>query len=133
MDEPLVFSNPPGVAPPIGRYSHLVVVPPGARLLVLAGQTGHGLDGSLPSDPGEQWVGAIRNIRGILASQGASMANVIKLNTWVVSGADISKARSAAVGLFEGAPPATTFAYVSALFLPEILVEVEAWAAVPVA
>lgn len=131
MGEPLVFSNPSGVAPPIGRYSHVVVVPPGAHLLVLAGQTGHDLHGTLPSDPGEQWVGAIRNTRAILASQGASMANVIKLNTWVVAGSDISEARRAAVGLFEGAPPATTFAYVSALYLPEILVEVEAWAAVP--
>ena len=131
MSDPLVFINPAGVAPPLGRYSHLVVVPPGARLLVLAGQTGHAPDGNLPADAGEQWVNAMHNIKAILASQGAGMADIVKLNTWVVAGHDIAKARSAAAGLFQDARPATTFAYVSALYLPEILVEVEAWAAVP--
>ena len=130
MNDALVFANPSGVAPPLGRYSHLVVVPSGARLLVLAGQTGHTPDGRLPPVAGEQWLNAMQNVRTILASQGAAMLDVIKLNTWVVAGHDISNVRNAAAELFQGARPATTFAYVSALYLPEILVEIEAWAAV---
>jgi hypothetical protein len=44
--------RPQGVAPPLGAYSHLAIVPGGARLLVLAGQTGHATDGSLSADAG---------------------------------------------------------------------------------
>ena len=47
-------SNPATVAPPVGAYSHAVEVPPGSRLLYIAGQVGNLPDGSLPEGVGAQ-------------------------------------------------------------------------------
>jgi enamine deaminase RidA (YjgF/YER057c/UK114 family) len=74
-------------------------------------------------------VQAFRNVLAILASQGAGPQHIVKMNTWVVAGHDVAPARAEARPLLQGAAPATTFAYVPALFLPELLVEIEVWAA----
>lgn len=70
------FRNPATVAPPLGHYSHVAVVPAGARLLVLAGQTGHAADGQLPESPEAQFRNALTNILAILASEGAGPGDI---------------------------------------------------------
>jgi enamine deaminase RidA (YjgF/YER057c/UK114 family) len=40
------FRNPATVAPPLGAYSHVVTVPGGSALIVLAGQVGNAPDGT---------------------------------------------------------------------------------------
>jgi 2-iminobutanoate/2-iminopropanoate deaminase len=125
------FSNPPGVMAPLGRYSHLAVVPPGMRLLVLAGQTGHAPDGSLPADPAAQFRNALTNILTILASEGAGSADIIKLNVWLAGEVEDYQAMGAIRHeLLGDAAPVSTMAYVSRLFDPAIRIEIEAWAAV---
>jgi len=75
------FHNPPGMMAPLGHYPHLAVVPAGARLLVLAGQTGHAADGSLPDSVDSHYRNALVNVLAILASQGAGPRHIVKLNT----------------------------------------------------
>ena len=45
--------NPPQVASPLGRYSHLAEVPPGHRLVFVAGQLGLAPDGTLAGPDAE--------------------------------------------------------------------------------
>ena len=44
------YLNPEKVSPPVGRYSHGVLVPAGAPLLFISGQIGSRPDGSVPDD-----------------------------------------------------------------------------------
>ena len=128
----LSFSDPEGVAPPIGSYSHVVSVPTSARLLIVAGQVGLRADGTLAVGFEGQFAQALRNVLTILDSQGAVAGNIIKLNTWAVAGTpiDFNEWRSVRASLLGEVKPPSTFAYVSQLFSPEFLVELEAWAAV---
>lgn len=123
--------NPPGLAPPVAFYSHLAVVPPDHRLLVLAGQVGNRLDGSFPDSLDEQFEQALDNILAILKSQDAGPEDVVKLSCYLAerpqSYARIGAALRAA---FAGTPPAQTFLIVAGLAFPQLKVEIEALAAV---
>lgn len=130
---PVEKQNPGAVAKPVGAYSHVAVVPPGTRLLYLAGQIGNRPDGTLPATVEEQFVQALENVRLILASQGAGPEHVVKLMFYVsakpTNWAPIREKRAA---MFRGVqPPPATWVYVSELIRAEYLVEVEAVAAVP--
>jgi ribosomal-protein-alanine N-acetyltransferase len=125
----ITFATPPAAAAPLGRYSHLVVVPPNASLLVLAGQTGHAPNGHLPACPVDQYRGALRNVLAILASQDLGPESIIKLNSWVVGDIDFAPLAAVRRELLGDVRPATTVAFVSRLFTTDILVEVEVWAA----
>ncbi|MDA5110394.1 hypothetical protein O3V59_18700 [Brevibacillus thermoruber] len=43
----VIRKNPDNVAPPIGVYTHLSIIPRDADLLVLSGQVGTDLDGKI--------------------------------------------------------------------------------------
>jgi enamine deaminase RidA (YjgF/YER057c/UK114 family) len=128
---PVEKLNPPEVAPPVAFYSHLAVVPPDHKLLVLAGQVGNRLDGSFPDSLDEQFEQALNNILAILKSQGAGPEDVVKLSCFLAekpqNHARIGAALRAA---FTGKPPAQTFLIVAGLAFPQLKVEIEALAAV---
>ncbi|MFD3448931.1 RidA family protein [Microbacteriaceae bacterium 4G12] len=125
----VVRNNPTNVAPPIGSYTHLSVVPKGADLLVLSGQVGTDASGNLPFEVEEQLRNALHNVLRILKSEGVDSEGIIKINIWLTE----SIARDRFLELWNefhgGTPPATTMGYVSALAQPSLKVEVEAWAA----
>jgi enamine deaminase RidA (YjgF/YER057c/UK114 family) len=130
---PIQKVNPSIVARPVGAYSHLAVVPSGTQLLYLAGQIGNRPDGTLPSTVEEQIVQAYENVRLILASQGGTADDIVKMTIYVAANPTnwdaIRKERAA---MFKGMqPPPSTWVYVSGLIRPEYLVEIEAVAAVP--
>ncbi len=122
--------NPPGVAAPIGQYSHLAVVPAGHRLLLLAGQVGVNLDGTFPETVEDQFDQALANIGAILASQGASFADVAKVTYYFAERpADFARLRQKMADTFTGSP-ASTLLFVAGLASRRIKVEVEVVAAV---
>ena len=129
---PVEFLNPEGLAKPVAYYSHLAVVPAGYKQLVFAGQVGNRLDGSFPESIDEQFEQTITNILAILASQGATARDVVKVTCYLVerpeSYARIGKALRAA---FPEPPPAQTFLIVAGLALPSLKVEIDVYAAVP--
>jgi len=115
-------------------YSH-VVVASGARTIYTAGQVAIDEHGALigAGDLAAQAAQAMRNVGLALAAAGASYANIVKITTYVVNyrpehRAVIGQAR--APFFAGGAPPASTLVGVSALALPEWLVEIEAVAVV---
>ena len=132
-DQRPVFENPPSVAPPIGAYSHVARVPAGSELIVLAGQVGMMPDGTVPETVEEQYAQALRNIVALLASQGASPTDLVKVNAYVVKPMDLTKVRETRARIIGDARPPSTLVYVSALAAPQYLVEVEAWAVKPAA
>ena len=125
------ITNPDGVAAPIGRYSHLAVIPAGTDLLYLAGQVGMMPDGSVPDDATAQYIQALRNILAILASEGCDARHIVKLNTFLVEPLDLAKIGEVRLSLLGDAVPPSTLVYVPRLATSQFLVEIEAIAERP--
>ena len=112
-----------------------VVAAAGTRTIYTAGQVSIDERGELvgAGDLAAQTEQVMRNIGLALAAAGAGFADVVKITTYVVNykpehRAIIGKARSPFFA--NGAPPASTLVGVSALALPEWLIEIEAIAVV---
>lgn len=125
----ILKSNPENVAPPIAQYHHVTVIPKDAELVVLSGQIGNEVDGSLPEDIETQFANALENIKSILLSQGIDTRNIFKINIWLTEKMNRDFYLEKWSEFHMQSPPSTTLAYVAALARPEIKVEVEAWAA----
>jgi 2-iminobutanoate/2-iminopropanoate deaminase len=121
--------NPSSIAPPGGRYTHAIEVPPGARWLVVSGQVGVAADGSTPEDIGGQTENCFRNIAAILADAGMSLVDVVKITVFLTREDDIAGFRAARDRMIVEARPASTLVVVSQLVRPEWRVEIEALAA----
>ena len=120
--------NPKTVHPPVGAYSHQVEVSGNATWLVIAGQVGRSLDGTVPEDPIQQVELALENIRRNLAAAGMSVTDVVKLSWYLVGQIDMARRREVLLAWLNGHAPASTLVYVAALAAPEYRVEIEAWA-----
>ena len=127
----LAFRNPDTVAPPIGAYSHVAIVPAGTALIAFAGQVGNAPDGSVPDAPEQQYENALRNIVRLLESEGATPAHLVKLNTYLVRAMDLSTVAATRKAVLGDVRPASTLVYVPRLAADQYLVEVEAWAIRP--
>jgi enamine deaminase RidA (YjgF/YER057c/UK114 family) len=127
--------NPPGLYDSV-RYgfSH-AARQQGGSVLHLAGQVAWDKDGNLvgPGDLATQTRQALANIRAVLAASGASPADVLRLRTYVVNHTPEKLGPVLAqIAQFygESTPAPNTFIGVSALALPDFLVEIEATAVV---
>ncbi|MCM3144890.1 GNAT family N-acetyltransferase [Brevibacillus sp. MER 51] len=121
--------NPGSVAPPMGAYTHLTVVPKGADLLVLSGQVGMDIHGELPTDMKEQVENTLQNILRNFESESVSADHIIKINIWATEKMDWKHFNQVWEKFHGGTPPAMTMSYVPALAVPSLKVEIEAWAA----
>ena len=132
-----VTSNPEGVSPPLGRYSHLLRVKAG-ELLYLGGQVAMDEKGDLvgEGDVAAQVRQVYKNIGTILESAGASFQNVVQFTTYL-TGRDLigpfMEARNKIVdGLYvDGDYPPSTLLIIDGLLDEEMLLEVTAVAALP--
>jgi len=128
------FLNPNALSKPNG-YTHVVVVPQSSRLIYIAGQTARNASGEIVGK-GElraQAGQAMENLKAALAAAGATMADIVKLNYYVVNlKADqlpiIREARSKYLSTEH--PPAATLVGVTALAQEDLMIEIEAIAAV---
>jgi enamine deaminase RidA (YjgF/YER057c/UK114 family) len=127
------FLSPPGL-PPTKGYTHVVDVPAGHRLIFLSGQLPLDSTGALrgASDFRTQARQVFENLRVGLAAAGADFGDVVKLNFYVLDVRNVPalrEVRDRYVNL--AAPPASTLVQVSRLPWDDVLLEVEAIAAVP--
>lgn len=128
------YINPPGWVPAPGYTPG--VITSGKRLFIISGQ--------VPLDPQDNFVGegdfkaqvaqCFANIRDVLAAGGATFADVVKLTYFIVG---MSPERLGAVREVrdeflpkENRPASSAFG-VTALFMPEAWVEIEAIAELP--
>lgn len=121
-----LFPNP--------RYSHTVVAT-GKQTVYIAGQVAVDEKGALVggADLAEQTKQAMKNVGLALAAAGAGYSDIVKLTTYVVNYQPehrtiVGGARATFFG--DGKPPASTLVGVTALALPEWLVEIEAVAVI---
>lgn len=121
--------NPTTVPHPVGNYSHVTILPKEATLYTFSGQIGVQADGTIPSDFKEQVNHTFSNIQALLTSQALTAAEVIKVNIWATKEIDWLHFNSIWEDFFGEAYPSMTVAYISALGLPEIDIEIEIWAA----
>lgn len=131
MEKKLV--NPPGVFKPWG-YHHAVTVEGPTRLVFISGQVARDYDGQLiKGDLAAQARQANRNLMAVLAGAGATAADVVKLTTFVVhlrpeNRKTVLDIRDEFFG--RESLPASSLIGVEALAEAEMLVEIEAIAAV---
>ena len=121
--------NPSTIAPPGGRYTHAVEVPPDARWLHISGQIGTAPDGTVPSDFRAQVENCWKNIMAILADAGMGLDHLVKVGVFLTKHENVAAYREARDRIIGDARPASTLVVVSSLVRPEWLCEIEAVAA----
>ena len=106
------FSNPKQVHPPLGAYSHTVKVPPNATWLILSGQVGINASGKLQT------------------GMRRKKEDLVKLVVYLTDSRFVEEYRAARAKVLGGdVLPASTLLVIDGLAHPDMLIEVEAWAA----
>ncbi len=126
--------NPDVVSNPGGLYSQLVKVDVGdATFLYLAGQVSEDKDGNVvgKEDLAAQAEQIYKNIEAILATEGASLSDIVRATTYITDMWQRSVVSEIRKRLFPVNPPATSLVEVSALADEEWLIEVEVTAVIP--
>lgn len=121
--------TPASVAAPFGPYSHAVEVPEGSRLLYISGEVGVLPDGTLPETIEAQAEACWRNLGAILADAGMTLADLVKITTYLVRPEDVAAAGRARAKNLADSRPASATIIVKALVDPAMLIEIEAVAA----
>jgi enamine deaminase RidA (YjgF/YER057c/UK114 family) len=127
--------NPATVAPPIGTYSHAVrVETEDAVWIHVSGQVANAPDGTLiaPGNLPGQTEQVFENLRLILEANGATFADVVKIQTFVTTLDGFAESREVRARYLPEEPPASTAVRVVALVVPDAVIEVDLVAVVPV-
>ena len=121
--------NPAAIRPPFARYSHGLLVPAGAQLLVTSGQLGVGPDDVVPDDVEAQCVLCFENIKAILAEGGMSMTDVVRFSAFVTDRAYFPIYGAVRSRYVSGDAFTSTLVIVSGFTRSEFKVEIEVTAA----
>jgi 2-iminobutanoate/2-iminopropanoate deaminase len=118
-------SNPPAVRAPAG-YTHAIQVTGDYRRLIISGQVGVALDGSIPSSGEGQIAQAFANLRAVLTANGMTVANIVKTTAFLTDRGLLPVYREARGAVFGDQVPASTLLFVAGLADPGWVVEIEA-------
>ena len=124
------YPQPEGVAPGNG-YSHVVTGP--GQWVAIAGQVALDADGKFvgEGDAEAQTRQVFANLDAALKAAGATWDNVVKLNYYLTDMAGLPALRTVRDEYVDTTrPPASTAVQVVALFRPEALIEIEAYAVI---
>jgi enamine deaminase RidA (YjgF/YER057c/UK114 family) len=113
--------------PPAIGYSQIGIVGPGA-LAFISGQVGVDENWVLASDFEGQVRRTMANLLAAVTSCGSSLDSVVKLNIFLKQGADTKVFEKIRDEFFQDVEPmpASTLLFVSGLYTPDTLIEVEA-------
>ncbi len=125
----VVRITPTTLSRPVGNYSHITIVPKNATIYTFSGQIGTDSNGVIPIDFNQQVDNTFINIAALLESQNLTEVDIIKVNIWSTKEIDWDYFDSVWREFFKSGNPSMTVAYISALGLPEIDLEIEIWAA----
>jgi 2-iminobutanoate/2-iminopropanoate deaminase len=123
---------PDGMAKPFANYSHVVTVAGAQKLVFCAGQVAADADGKVlpPDDFDAQAKMVMANLTKALAAGGAKISDVVKITIYICNPHDVPKARGILANYFAGHPPGSTLCVLRGLAHPNLLLEIEAIAAV---
>ena len=103
------FLNPEEAPAPAGSYSNLAILPPGKRILVIAGQIGNLIDGGMVEDLEAQYEQTLKNIHALVTSQGGSKHDIARITVFLTEEpSDWSKIKDANEKYLNQPPPAKT-------------------------
>jgi len=128
----LELITPPDLPRPAG-YSPVAVVPAGHRLVWTSGQVPLDAGGDVvgPGNLEAQTRAVMEHVGRALAAGGASWSDVLKLTIYVTDTSALPVIRAVRDEFVDrDRPPTSSLVQVAALFRPDVLVEVEAVAAV---
>jgi len=123
----------PAGAPPALRPYYANAVRVGAGdLLFISGQVAWDADGQVVGrgDPVRQAEQVFANISTILGAHGATIDDIVKVTVFVTDFSWFEQLSDVRVRLFSALPPASTIVQVTSLVDPDLMIEVEAVAAV---
>lgn len=124
------FANPDGVRVPGGAYTHTVEVPANARWLVISGQVGITPDGKILEGAEAQTEQCYKNLLACLKAHGMGKEDIVKFTVYLTDSRFIPGYRAARERMIgNDCKPTSTLVIVDGLAAPEMLVEIEAWAA----
>ena len=126
--------NPTSIRPPAGTYSHVARVAADAQLIVVAGQVGIGPDGKA-GDFEAQCALAFANVGAALEAVGAGWSDLIQTMTFLTRREDRARLREWRTAEYsrlfpDGRYPPNTLLVVDALATDDLLIEVQAIAAI---
>ena len=109
-------------------YSHAVTVSGTGKLVFIAGQLARDIDGNCvgKGDMRAQIQQVGENIKTCLAAAGASLADIVKTNTYVTDFDEFQKHGDMRLRYFGPATPTSTTVEVRRLAHPDFMIEVEA-------
>ena len=126
--------NPPTLMKPVG-YSHVARIT-GGTLVYIAGQVSADASGQLVGEGNleAQAEQVFKNLKAAVEAAGGSMADLVKINTYLVAevdGSEVPKLRAVRDRYVNvEKPPASTLVTVTRLARPGWLIEIEAVAAI---
>jgi enamine deaminase RidA (YjgF/YER057c/UK114 family) len=123
----LEYPQVQGVAPGNG-YSHVVTGT--GQWVAVSGQLALDLDGKLVGvgDPGAQAEQVFANLERCLSTVGATFENVVKLTFFLTDVGYLPAIRTVRDKYIPGPKPASTALQITALAVPNALMEIEAYA-----
>jgi 2-iminobutanoate/2-iminopropanoate deaminase len=126
-------SNPPTLSKPTG-YTHVVEVTGPNRTIYISGQIAYDKDGKLVggADMKAQAEQVFRNLEAALNAAGAKFSDVVKMNSYITDMSKVQAVRDVRAKYFTDIAPASTFVEVKGLVRPELMLEIEVVAVVPV-
>ena len=127
------FINPPEIAPANG-YTHVVEVS-NSKMIFIAGQVAFDTAGNLvgKDDLKAQTQQVFENLKAGLAAVGADFSHVVKFTYFMLDISQIVVVRSVRdTYINTSQPPASSAVEVRKLFRDDVLIEIEAIAAIPI-
>ena len=125
-----ISSNPAAVHKPLGKYCHTALVPANARWLVVSGQVVTDKNGKLATSFRKQVEQTFRNILACLHENKMRKNDLVKTTVYLTDSRFINDYRLARSRIIGDATLFTsTLVVVDGLASPDILIEIEAWAA----
>jgi len=113
-------------------YTHVVTVSGTGKMIFVAGQLARDANGNCvgKGDMRAQIQQVGENIKACLEAAGATLADIVKTNTFVTNYEEFSKHGDMRLRYFGPATPTSTTVQISRLAVPDAMVEIEAIAVV---
>jgi enamine deaminase RidA (YjgF/YER057c/UK114 family) len=121
----ITATNPQTVRAPTG-YTHSMLIEGEHRRLIISGQVGMALDGSVPSTGEGQIAQAFANLRAVLEENGMSVTNLVKTTVFLTDRTLLASFRAARDSVYSGHAPCSTLLFIAGLADPRFVVEIEA-------
>jgi 2-iminobutanoate/2-iminopropanoate deaminase len=117
--------NPRGIAAPQSRYSHGVVHSARSRRVVISGQVGMRMDGTVPEDLAEQIELAFDNLFAVVREAGMGPTDIIRITAYATEPGTVAQFRQVRDRKLNGHATACTYLQVAGLASPAFRFELE--------